>query len=207
MQEQLSVPLSLLHKSTILTLDQLALVETLGIGAHAVERGAVKSGNSVVIVGAGPIGIAVAQFAAERGAKAHILETSEWRREFVEKMGFEASMPGGSHGADVVFDATGSAVAMGESLRHVAAGGTLVFVGLTRDPVCVDDAMFHRKEAAMLASRNSFGLFPQIIRLIEESRIDTTHWITDRLNFSDVESQFPGLPDRKTLIKAIVDIR
>ena len=206
MQECLSVPLSLLHKSKVLTLDQLALVETLGIGAHAVDRSGLKPEELAVIVGAGPIGIAVAQFAAERGARVHIVEKSEWRRKFVEKMGFESSPPGSAHLADVVFDATGSAAAMAESLNHVAYGGNLVFVGLTRDPVHIDDAQFHRKEVTLLASRNSFGLFPRIIRLIEKGRIDTSPWVTDRLMLSQVAAEFASLPDRTTLIKAIVDL-
>ncbi len=105
-----------------------------------------------------------------------------------------------------MFDATGNAVAMSDSLTHVATGGSLVFVGLTRDPVYLDDVLFHRKEITLLASRNSVGLFPQIIRMIEEGIIDTSHWITDRLMLSEVVSQFQYLPKRQTLVKAIVDI-
>lgn len=207
MQECLSVPISLLHKSEILTLDQLALVETLGIGAHAVDRSAIKTGQLALVVGAGPIGIAVAQFAAERGARIHVIEKSDWRRNFVKILGFTASAPGEICEADVVFDATGSALAMSESINHVAYGGTLVFVGLTRDEVCLDDSMFHRKEITLLASRNSFGLFPRIIQLVEEGRIDTSHWVTDRLTLSQVATEFPSLSQRATLIKAIVDLQ
>jgi 2-desacetyl-2-hydroxyethyl bacteriochlorophyllide A dehydrogenase len=206
MQEFLSVPLVLLHKSNRLSLDQLALVETLGIGAHAVMRSGLKQGEEALIVGAGPIGIAVAQFAAAIGAKVHLVEKSEWRRSFVESMGYSASLSPEDRQADAVFDATGSAVAMGKSLAQVATGGRLVYVGLTRDPVCIDDSLFHRKEVTLLASRNSHRQFPRIIQLIEESKIDTSHWVTDRLKLSEVASQFQLLPTRQTLIKAIVDV-
>jgi 2-desacetyl-2-hydroxyethyl bacteriochlorophyllide A dehydrogenase len=206
MQEFLSVPLNLLHKSGKLSLDQLALIETLGIGLHAVRRSQLKTGEEALIIGAGPIGIAVAQFAAELGASVHIVEKSEWRRAFVEKLGFTASLGAEDRRADVVFDATGSAEAMAVSIQHVATGGKLVYVGLTRDPVCIDDSLFHRKELTILASRNSFGLFPHIIQLIEEGKIDTSRWITDRLRLSEVASQFESLPKRQTLIKALVDV-
>jgi 2-desacetyl-2-hydroxyethyl bacteriochlorophyllide A dehydrogenase len=206
MQEFLSVPLVLLHKSNRLSLDQLALVETLGIGAHAVMRSGLKEGEAALIVGAGPIGIAVAQFAAAMGAKVHMVEKNEWRRTFVEGMGYTASLTPEDRQADAVFDATGSAVAMGNSLAQVATGGRLVYVGLTRDPVCIDDSLFHRKEVTLLASRNSHGQFPRIIQLIEEGKIDTSHWVTDRLRLSEVASQFQFLPTRQTLIKAIVDV-
>ena len=68
MQEYLAVPIDLLHKSDRLSLDQLALVETLGIGAHAVKRSGITKGEEALVVGAGPIGIAVAQFASALGA-------------------------------------------------------------------------------------------------------------------------------------------
>jgi len=207
MQEYLSVPLGLLHKSSRLSLDQLALVETLGIGAHAVRRSGLKEGESTIIVGAGPIGIAVAQFATALGAQVCIVEKNEWRRSFVEHMGIVSSSAAESRRADVVFDATGNAAVMASSLEHVATAGSLVFVGLTRDPVCIDDALFHRKEVTLLASRNSCGLFPHIIQLIEEGKIDTSHWITDRLKLTEVVSQFASLPARKTLIKTIVDVQ
>lgn len=206
MQEYLSVPIGLLHKSDLLSLDQLALVETLGIGAHAVRRSGLKKGDQALIVGAGPIGIAVAQFVSAVGANVHIIERSECRREFVERMGYASSATAEDRQADIVFDATGNAVAMRSSLAHVATGGSLVFVGLTRDPVCLDDVLFHRKEVALLASRNSVGLFPQIIRMIEEHKIDTSYWITDRLMLSEVASKFQDLLARQTLVKAIVDI-
>lgn len=206
MQEFLAVPLQLLHKSRTLSLDQLALIETLGIGAHAVDRSELSAGESAIIVGAGPIGIAVAQFAAERGGVVHILEKSAWRRNFVEQMGYTASESAEGRRADVVFDATGSAAAMAASLSHVATGGRLVFVGLTRDPVSLDDSLFHRREVTLLASRNSFGLFPRIIELVETGRIDTSHWVTDRLGMHDVVSRFSSLLEKGTVIKAIVDV-
>jgi len=206
MQEYLAVPIGLLHKAEKLTLDQLALVETLGIGAHAVDRADVKPGEEILIVGAGPIGIAVAQFASAAGARVQMVEKSDWRRSFVERMGYTATSIAEGRQVDTVFDATGSAAAMAASLTHVATGGKLVFVGLTRDPVCLDDALFHRKEISIFATRNSFGLFPRIIQLIEANKIDTTHWVTDRLKLSQVASQFESLPNRKTLIKAIVDM-
>jgi len=207
MQEFLSVPVALLHKSDILSLDQLALVETLGIGAHAVARGDLKRGEEAIVVGAGPIGIAVAQFASALGAAVHIIERNEWRQRFVENMGFAASSSPAGLCADVVFDATGNAEAMAESLNIVATGGNLVYVGLTSEPICISDSLFHRREITLMASRNSYDVFPRIIRQIEEGKIDTSPWITDRLSLSEVPSQFQHLSKKQTLIKAIVDVQ
>jgi 2-desacetyl-2-hydroxyethyl bacteriochlorophyllide A dehydrogenase len=203
----LAVPVGLLHKSDALSLDQLALIETLGIGAHAVTRSGLRPGRKALVLGAGPIGISVVQFAAALGAEVHVIERSESRRRFVQRMGFAASESPEGNLSEVVFDATGNAVAMGNSLRCVATGGLLVFVGLTQDLVSIDDALFHRKELAILASRNSVGVFPGIINLIEEGKIDTSHWITHRLALSQVASDFAALTTSQSLVKAIVDLQ
>ncbi len=58
------LPARKLHPSTKLTMEQLALVETLGIGCHAVDRAAPEPGESLLVIGAGPIGLSVVEFAA-----------------------------------------------------------------------------------------------------------------------------------------------
>src|SRR5581483_10613006 len=103
--EVLSVPTRLLHPSKTLTCDQLALVETLGIGAHAVERSGLKSGEEVLVVGAGPIGLAVVQFALAAGGTVRVLDTSADRRTFVERFGVATLAEPDGRLADVVFDA------------------------------------------------------------------------------------------------------
>jgi threonine dehydrogenase-like Zn-dependent dehydrogenase len=164
MRELLRVPLALLHKSESLSLDQLALVETLGIGAHAVARSGLDQGESVLVVGAGPIGLATVQFAQLSGARVRVLEPNPARREFVTQFGAVALAAPDGATYDVVFDATGNAAAMAESLRHVAHGGRLVFVGLVLGSVALDDPLFHRREVTLHASRNSCHDFPRIIR-------------------------------------------
>jgi 2-desacetyl-2-hydroxyethyl bacteriochlorophyllide A dehydrogenase len=207
MQGYLAVPIHLLHKSKSLSLDQLALVETLGIGAHAVKRSGLTCGEEALVVGAGPIGLAVTQFATALGAKVLVIEINDWRREFVSKLGVQSLPAADGRVADVVFDATGSAASMGDSLNHVAPGGKLVFVGLTRDPVKIDDALLHRREVTLYASRNSCGQFQPIIRMLEENKIDTEPWITDRLSLDEVASRFKELPTKVGLMKAVVEVR
>lgn len=207
MQGFLAVPIDLLHKSETLSLDQLALIETLGIGAHAVRRSGLRPGEDALVVGAGPIGLALTQFAMALGAKVTIIEINDWRRDFVKKLGVESLPKPDGRVADVVFDATGSASVMGDSLNHVAPGGRLVFVGLTRDLVKIDDALLHRREVTVYASRNSCGQFPPIIRMVEEKKIDTEPWITDRLSLDEVPFRFKDLPAKSHLMKAIVEVQ
>jgi 2-desacetyl-2-hydroxyethyl bacteriochlorophyllide A dehydrogenase len=206
MRESFRVPIELLHKSDRLSLDQLALVETLGIGAHAVDRGGLQPGERALVVGAGPIGLAVVQFALLAGARVDVLEKNDARREFVGQ--FEVNTLAHPDGTlyDVVFDATGSASAMAASLQHVDHGGRLVFVGLVLGPVTLDDPLFHRREVTLYASRNSCHDFPRIIHLIEQGRIDTRPWITHRLELAQVPARFAALREEPGLIKAMIDV-
>lgn len=206
MQGLLSVRLDLLHKSDKLTLDQLALIETLGIGAHAVSRSGIKSGEAALVIGAGPIGLGVIRFAQLAGASVTVVEKSARRREFAEKMGISAVDSLHDEVADVVFDATGSSASMAGSLSHVATTGRLVYVGLTKEPIQVDDALLHRREITILASRNSAGQFPRIIGLIEEGKIETDPWITTRMTLAEVPARLKDLPANSSLIKAIVEL-
>jgi 2-desacetyl-2-hydroxyethyl bacteriochlorophyllide A dehydrogenase len=206
MQDIVSVSPRLLHPSEKLTLDQLALVETLGIGAHAVARAGLQKGESAIVVGAGPIGLGTAIFARVAGADVVVIEKNEDRRAFAESQGWKTRLPADEIFANVVFDATGSATVMAGSLNRVSVGGKLVFVGLTSDPIPLDDALFHRREITLLASRNSVGQFPRIIKMLEEGTIQIDDWITERLVLSDLPGEFELLINRPHLIKAIVDI-
>jgi 2-desacetyl-2-hydroxyethyl bacteriochlorophyllide A dehydrogenase len=206
LQGMLSVPLHLVHRSALLNLDQLALVETLGIGAHAVQRSGLEKGESALVIGAGPIGLAVMQFAQAAGAEVVVVEKNQRRREFAASFGVEALADAGARMADVVFDATGSAAAMSASLEHVLTTGRLVFAGLTRDAVCLDDPLLHRREITVLASRNSRAQFSRIIRMIETSEIDISRWINERMSLAEVPKRFSSLIGNSSLIKAMIEI-
>jgi len=82
MTEYLSLPRQFVHKAEGVTLDQAAMVEFLAIGAHAVRRAEVQSGQRVLVVGAGPIGMAAMIFAQLRGAVVTALDTRQDRLDF-----------------------------------------------------------------------------------------------------------------------------
>ena len=206
MRGLLAVPVRLLHKSERLDWDQLALVETLGIGQHAVERSRIESGTEALVVGAGPIGLAALQFLAAEGAKAKVLELSPERRRFVQGLGFEALERPDGKLYDFVFDATGSKAAMEAAFDYCAHGATLVFIGLVQDRISFDDPTFHRRELTLLASRNSAHAFPKIISMIENGRIDTRPWINQRFALRETVETFPRLRAIPDLVKAVIEV-
>lgn len=222
MREEILVPRRKLHVSHTLTLDQLALVETLGIGCHAVERAGVESGETALVIGAGPIGLAVTQFAKEAGAQIIVLDINQKRLEFCrERLGvpFVVNATGqgvlealktvsGHNLPTVVFDATGNASSMMSAFDYTAHGGRLVFVGLFPGEVTFNDPNFHRRELTVLSSRNARPHnFAHIILAIESGRIDTTPWITHRARFADSVQEFPKWTRPETgVVKAMIEL-
>src|SRR5436189_396294 len=88
MCERMILPAHKLHISRKLTFDQLALVETLAIGCHAINRGNPQPGDNVLVIGAGPIGLSVVEFAKLSGAKTVVMDMNNQRLAFVrERMG------------------------------------------------------------------------------------------------------------------------
>jgi len=221
--EEMILPALKLHPSARLTHDQLALVETLAIGCHAVNRGAPQPGEAVLVIGAGPIGLSVIEFVKLSGARCIVLDLNEQRLAFCrEKMGVAHTIFSKGDGAEletlqkltdgalaqVVIDATGSNKSMGHALNYVGFTGRLVFVGITTQEIAFAHPLMHRREMTLLASRNALPPdFTRIIQLIEDGRIDTRPWITHHAAFDDVLAEFPRwLQPATGVIKAIVDV-
>ncbi len=219
-REEINVPAAKLHGAARLSFEQLALVETLGIGAHAVARGAPEAGESTVVVGAGPIGLAVAQFAVEAGARVTVLDVNPARRAFaadwlgvatLEARGLEPAALRTALGGDLptlVFDATGSPASMRQAFAWPAQGGRIVMASLVQGEIAFDDPNFHRRELTLMATRNSTAVeLRRVIALIESGRIDTGPWITHRAPLADVPGVFAGWTRPETgVIKAMIGV-
>lgn len=81
--DRMLLPERKLHPAPDLTWEQAALVETLAIGCHAVNRGAPQSTETVLVIGAGPIGLSVVEFAKLSGARTIVMDMNARRLEFV----------------------------------------------------------------------------------------------------------------------------
>jgi 2-desacetyl-2-hydroxyethyl bacteriochlorophyllide A dehydrogenase len=194
MTERLILPAGKLHPSKQLNFHQLALVETLAIGCHAVDRANIIPDQEVIIFGAGPIGLAVLEFARLVAKKVSVVEPNSGRRNHVETHFPDVLLvesPPLRPSAHVVFDATGNAQSMTDSLQWARFAGKIVFVGITTDPILLDDPLFHRRELTLLASRNALPSdFPKIIGLIERQAIKVERWITHTIPFENAAEAF-----------------
>ena len=219
-----TVPARKLHRSPNLTGEQNALVETLAIGCHAVDRGSVKEAENVLLIGAGPIGLSALEFIRLAGGRPIVMDMVPSRLDFVrETMGIEdvilaegtsadiTAVSDRTDGAfcDLVIDATGSDKSMSRSLEFAAFGGRVVYVGITQGTLAFPHApLLHRRELSVLASRNALSKdFSRIIADIEAGRIDTGPWITHRLDWCKLPETFPELVNPASgVLKAVAII-
>lgn len=221
MCEYIKYPAKFLHTSNQLSEDQLALIEPLAIGCHAVDRARIHKEDIVLVIGAGPIGLGTIQFAQLTGARVIAMDidqgklqkckditgisdllTAEGEVEEKLRQMLEGDLP------TVILDATGNSKSMMNTFDYVAAGGTIVFIGLFIGDVVFHDPLFHKKEITLMASRAAMSKdFSRIIRLVEQGKIDPSAYITHRLEFDQIPSEFEKLYDKGSgLIKAIIDL-
>ncbi|AUP78011.1 zinc-binding alcohol dehydrogenase family protein [Flavivirga eckloniae] len=219
MQEYFVYPAKFLHATNSLTDDQLAMIEPLAIGCHAVDRADIKEDDIVLVIGVGPIGLGTIQFAQLKGARVIAMDIDDTKlkkcreitkvKDTVNALGdVEAELATLLNGdlPTVILDATGNSTSMMNTFKYAAAGGTIVFIGLFMGDVVFHDPSFHKKELTLKASRAAMGEdFGRIIRLIEAGKIDATSFITHRMNFDDIPTEFEKLYTHKDLIKAIIE--
>jgi 2-desacetyl-2-hydroxyethyl bacteriochlorophyllide A dehydrogenase len=220
MQPLFAVPSRKLHRSAKLDFDQLALVETLGIGAHAIEWAEATREDFILVIGAGPIGLSVVQFAQAAGTRLAVMDVSEPRLAFcrghlgVKETLTPAESParlkgiGGGDLPTIVIDATGSATSMAGTFELAAHGGRIVLVGLFPGKLAFDDPNFHRRELTICASRNGLPqTFQKTIALIESGRIDTKPWITHRFALAETAAVFPQkIAGNPAVLKAMIEV-
>ncbi|GAB3224789.1 zinc-binding alcohol dehydrogenase family protein [Spirosoma arcticum] len=220
MVDYLSVPsYSLVHGGG-LGYDELALVEPLAIGAHGVRRAAIQAGEFVLVVGAGPIGLGIMEFARIAGGTVIALDLNKTRLTFCrEQLGVPHTINAAATDVldqlreitngdmpTVVIDATGSLRAINTAFAYLAHGGRYVLVGLQKADISVSHPEFHKREATLMSSRNATRAdFDLVIASMKEGLINPTTYITHRVGFDQVSREFSSwLDPANSVIKAMV---
>ena len=221
MAEYLSVPSNALVHGRGLSYDQLALIEPLAIGAHAVRRAAIQPGEFALVIGAGPIGLGTMESARIAGATVIAMDINEDRLRFcrdnlhilhtvnattnpLEQLRHltRGDMP------TVVIDATGSRKAINDGFQYMAHGARYVLVGLQKGEIQFSHPEFHKREGTLMSSRNATREdFDKVIDAMEKGLIDPTTYITHRVTFNEVKDQFASwLDPANGVIKAMVEV-
>ena len=222
MSEYISVPSDKLVHAQGLTYEELALVEPLAIGAHAIRRAEVTENDTVLVIGAGPIGLGIMEFARITGAKVIALDINASRLEFCkEKIQIPYCIDGSKQNVveelvritngdmpTVVIDATGNLKAINTAFQYISHGGKYVLVGLQGNEISFSHPEFHKREATLMSSRNATRAdFEYVISCIKKQLVNPKNYITHRVDFDQVSTDFRSWLDPATgVIKAMVSI-
>jgi hypothetical protein len=220
MQQEVVLPENVLLPAPGLSLDEITIVEPLAIGAHAIRRASIVEGDTVVVMGCGPIGIGIMSFALIRKAKVIAIDINKERLQYVkESIGVDAVVKAGNMAKEEifeltngdlalhVFDATGNKTALEQGVDYMAHGGNYVLVGLSRGELTFMHPKIHAKETTLMCSRNAtLDDFKYVVETLSAGLFPVKSYITHRVHYKKMIEVFDSWMRPETgVIKGIVD--
>ena len=207
--EYLAVPWQKLYRSPKLSLRELAMVEPLSVGFHAVGRGRVTAKDTVAALGCGAIGLGVIAGAAFRGARVIAVDIDERKLAVAKKTGAAETVNStgapvherlqeltGGDGPNVVIEAIGLPQTFQAAIGEVAYAGRVVYVGYAKAPVEYETKYFLLKELDILGTRNALPEdFQTVINFLESGRFPVDDVITRTFPFREAGTAFQAWND------------
>ncbi|MGD0088865.1 MAG: zinc-binding alcohol dehydrogenase family protein [Planctomycetota bacterium] len=183
--EYVAVPWRKLYRSDKLPLRELALVEPLTVGFHAVDRGRVAAQDVVTVLGCGAIGLGAIAGAACRQATVIAVDVDDQKLALARRAGATHTINSATQklhdllaeiapgGPDVVIEAIGLPATFRAAVEEVAFTGRVVYIGYAKEPVSYETKLFVQKELDILGSRNALGDFAAVITMLERGVFPT----------------------------------
>ena len=175
--------------------EQGALIEPFAVALHGLKRAALAAGETVVVLGFGPIGAAGALLARALGGLPLVVEKSEPRAAAAERLGFPTVEAGeelprrvrkalGSGGAHVVLEATGAAGLVPVVIECARRGGRIVLLGLGHEAESVDPRRLTLFERSLLGSLGYRHDLPAVAAMVGAGLVDPAAIVTDVIPLS-----------------------
>lgn len=221
MSEYVCVPQNAVVISNGLEFNEMAIIECLAIGAHAVRRAQLAATDTVLVQGSGPIGIGVIQFAKASGAKVIVSDIQQDKLDFcTNELAVDGTIDAkgdvnqqlkeltNGDFPTVIFDCTGNVKAMESAIVNLAHGGKIVFVSVIKNRICFDDTEFHKRETTLLGSRNAtLEDFERVVACLKDGSVKGNSLITHTCKFSELFDMFDKWvkPD-VGVIKAVIEM-
>jgi L-iditol 2-dehydrogenase len=205
-----------------LTPDEGAMLEPLGVAIHTVDLAHLKVGQSVAVLGAGPIGLLTAAMAKAAGAAPiFVTEPLASRRDFAEVYAADAAFDPDSEdvvarileatdgrGVDVAFEAAGASETPDQSARVTCPGGKVVVVGIPDDNTMTMTASeVRRKGLTIKLVRRMKHTYPRAIQLVESGTIDVDAVATHHFSMEEIDAAFRIVADYEDgVLRAIIRV-
>ena len=203
-----------------LSFTQAALLEPVSIAVHAVDRGAVEPGASVLVVGTGTIGLFVVQAARLAGADRIIAaDLDERRLALADRLGADVTInpaetdlqeavdaATGGRGVDVAFEVVGFAGTLQAAIAAVGRGGRVVLVGNLTSEVAIPVQEVISNEVSLVGTYASGGTYGRCVDLVAGGRIDVLPLVSETLPLADGAAAFARLhAGDEDLLKVVLE--
>lgn len=221
MQDYICVPESAVVETEGLPFNEMAVIECLSIGAHGVRRADISPDDTVLVLGAGPIGMGAVQFAKVKGAKVFISDVKQDKLKFcLDEFNVDATIDATKDVTEqlskltngefptVIIDCTGSVKAMESAFYNLAHGGKIVFVSVIKAPVTFDDPEFHKRETTLLGSRNAtLEDFEYVVSCLKNGSVKANNFVTHTTKFDNFINDFTAwVKEDSGVIKAVIEM-
>jgi 2-desacetyl-2-hydroxyethyl bacteriochlorophyllide A dehydrogenase len=218
--EYISIPSNLIFKlPQELSYDEGVLVEPLSIAVYAVRKAGVNVGDRVAVVGQGPIGLLVDFVAKASGGSIIGFDKHDNRIAYAKNHKFISkgfNITGGDYmkqlkeeasaGADIVFEAVGSATSVELAIELARSGGTVVILGVFEHDVMINMMNIVKKELQVIGSWTCVFSFEETMLLMKAQKLNANDLITHRYPFSDAIKAFQeASDDKENRIKSIIE--
>lgn len=184
-----------------ITWEQAAMVEPFSIAAQSTAQGRLTASDTVLICGAGPIGLVILQAAKMVGAKVAIMDVVDSRLERAKEMGADLVINSrrtdaaeemmrfsDGDGASLIFEATGNIPVLEMCINKIAANaGRVVVLGMSPEPARIAPVEFMRRELEVIGTRLNRNMFPQVIRWFSEGLVDADKLISHTFAAKDAQ--------------------
>ena len=204
------------------TADDGALLEPLGIAIHTVDLAHLKVGQTVAILGAGPVGLMTAMVAKAAGAGAiYVTEPLAHRREFALKYVADAAFDPtkedvvaaimdatDGRGVDVAFEAAGAAETPDQAAHVTRPGGKVVVVGIpTEDTMTMTASVVRRKGLTIKLVRRMKHTYPRAIRMVQKGIVDIKPFATHTFSLEEINEAFELVAGYKDgVLRAMIQV-
>ncbi len=199
--------------------DEGALMEPLSVGMQAATKARIKPGDAALVMGCGTIGLVTALAARAGGCgRVIIADMIEEKLALAAKFGIipvnikkenlaaRVSELTGGWGANIIFEASGSAAAIRNIFDPLCPGGAVVFIGMPVEPVPVDIVAAQAKEARMESVFRYAHQYPRAIALVASGQLNIKPLVTDRYKFADSIEAFNYAANPKpTSVKTVIE--
>ena len=206
-----------------LTYDEGAMIEPLAVAVHAIRQAGDVSGKKIAVLGAGPIGILVAQVAKGMGADAvmvtdisdvRLAKARECGVDFCENtknVNFGQALLSnfGPDKADIIYDCAGNNVTMGQAVQYARKGSTIILVAVFAGMAQIDLAVLNDHELDLnttMMYRNED--YVDAIRLVNEGRVQLKPLISSHFAFRDYKKAYEYIDaNRENTMKVIINVQ